>query len=98
MEGERGKTCLAYEVKSPGTVVAIKQCRVTQSSQTKDLARPSHANIVKLLCVFVAQEAVYFAYERMDITLTHLYNCVSLDEPHISFICKEVRMILVLHY
>ncbi|KAA8645058.1 uncharacterized protein ATNIH1004_009269 [Aspergillus tanneri] len=90
MEGAPGKTCLAYEVRSPGTVVAIKQYKDAQTSQTRVLTKPSHTNIVKILHIFIEQKTVYFAYERMEVTLQHLYSVVSLQELEISYTCKEI--------
>jgi serine/threonine protein kinase len=95
MGTETGKTCLAYEIKAPGNIVAIKPSSNTGISQTREFVRPSHANIVRLLSTFLTQDTVYFVYERMDITLEHLYTGVSLGESDISFICKEVSVCLM---
>ncbi|KAL4925803.1 kinase-like domain-containing protein [Aspergillus undulatus] len=90
MQGDPGKACLAYNISSPGIVVAIKQYRNTGIDKTQYLMEVCDTNVISILTVFVDQATIYIAYERMDVTLEQLHSSVNLDEVDIGFICKEV--------
>ena len=89
-EGKKGKTCLAYEIDSSQSIVAVKREAVANAESVGHLLKTSHKNLVNLLCSFIHQNDLYLGYERMDITLEQLHSDVMMEEPHISFICREV--------
>ena len=94
-EGQPGKTCLAYEFETPGSVAAIKEYKLDEIDKTKQLLRTSHTNIVNLLNAFADSKIVYLAYELMEVSLEQMHSGVVLGEFEVSFICREVRSLFL---
>lgn len=95
IEGHPGKTCLAYEFETPGSIAAIKQYKLDEINKTKQLLRTSHTNIVNLLNAFADSGIVYLAYEVMEVSLEQMHSGVVLGEFEVSFICREVRSLFL---
>ncbi|KAF3481567.1 uncharacterized protein GIQ15_04326 [Arthroderma uncinatum] len=87
-----GKVVLAYEIKSPKVIVAIKECKAADTERAQLLFRTSHPNIVNLQDAFIDERDVYLAYERMDLPLEQLHSDIKLEERHIATICREVLL------
>ncbi|KAJ6024791.1 hypothetical protein N7540_005588 [Penicillium herquei] len=89
-EGSPGKTCLAYSTDSLGTVVAMKEYKISGIDKTCHLQMIDHPNIVNLIDAFEESRTIYLAYEIMELSLEQLQSGIHLKESDLSFICKEL--------
>lgn len=87
--------CLRHSHSSSNTLYAVRTVKGYDSEKLAKWKKITAPNIVELMQIFTlesSERTMYFAYEYIDVSLADIQAGVTLDEVHISTVCRDVSI------